>query len=134
LSVNNVNIEGQSQRSESLRAMVTATCLVAESSVDRFALCSPVKYFMSCARRGKTGEVKSKNNQLLCKAVAMEPWKIVAFHGVIFAVYIFALVYDTIYLSNTPTKQNYAGRFKFLTFWNEVCICKQTGARCMVTV
>ena len=50
----------------------------------------------------------------------MESWKIFVFHGITFMVYIFALTYDTFYLASSPTKQSYAGRFKFLTFWNEV--------------
>ena len=42
------------------------------------------------------------------------------FHLTVFAVYVFALIYDTYYLAESPSKQQYAGRFKYLTFWNEV--------------
>jgi len=47
------------------------------------------------------------------------------FHLVVFAMYMFTLIYERLYVP-LPTRKTYAGRFKFLTFWNQVC------SQCMV--
>ena len=41
-------------------------------------------------------------------------------HVIIFGIYAFTLTYDTYYLAVHPGRNSYGGRFKFLTFWNEV--------------
>jgi len=50
------------------------------------------------------------------------------FHLSVFTAYMYTLIYETIYIANAPHKQSYAGRFKFLTFWNQVC-CKSKMRR-----
>ena len=49
------------------------------------------------------------------------------FHISVFFMYVYTLIYDTLYLIDAPHRTSYAGRFKFLTFWNEVCILRQRG-------
>lgn len=41
-------------------------------------------------------------------------------HVIIFGIYAFTLTYDTYYLAVHPGRNSYGGRFKFLTFWNEL--------------
>jgi len=43
------------------------------------------------------------------------------FHLIIFALYMFTLIYETLNIPTAPHRKTYAGRFKFLTFWNQVC-------------
>jgi hypothetical protein len=47
-------------------------------------------------------------------------FQIFFFHVFAFATYVFTLTYDTFYLPISPDRQTYGGRFKYLTFWNEV--------------
>jgi len=44
------------------------------------------------------------------------------FHFSVFSMYMYTLIYDSVYLLEAPHRTSYAGRFKFLTFWNEVRI------------
>ena len=43
------------------------------------------------------------------------------FHLSVFTMYVYTLIYDTLYAETAPHRQSYAGRFKFLTFWNQAC-------------
>jgi len=49
------------------------------------------------------------------------------FHLSIFAMYLYTLIYETFYIPEAPHRKTYAGRFKFLTFWNQV---RATGCAC----
>jgi len=42
------------------------------------------------------------------------------FHLLVFAMYMFTLIYETMNIPTAPHRQSYGGRFKFLTFWNQV--------------
>jgi len=53
------------------------------------------------------------------------------FHFSVFFMYVYTIIYDTINHPEAPHRLTYAGRFKFLTFWNEVCIFAfRAGVKC----
>ena len=53
-------------------------------------------------------------------AMGGAPIYVILFHLAIVVMYIYAIYYDEMFIYVSEVRDTYTGRFKYLTFWNEV--------------
>jgi len=65
------------------------------------------------------GRCYSVFRQVVAMAVGRR-FMLILFHFSVFVMYSYTIMYETLYMPHSPNRKSYAGRFKFLTFWNQV--------------